>query len=56
MDIRLAVDIHTTHSTPSVGTIQVGLMKWVAVVHCSSVILSKSDIILANYLVEIRVT
>ena len=46
MDIRLTVDIHTTHPTPSVGTIQVGFneMDGCTPIY-SSVILSKTDVI-----------
>jgi hypothetical protein len=46
MDIRLTVDIHTTHPTPSVGTIQVGFNEMDDCTPiCSSVILSKTDVI-----------
>jgi hypothetical protein len=46
IDIRLAVDTHTTHLTPSVGTIQVGFNEMGGCTPiCSSVILSKMDVI-----------
>ena len=46
MDIRLTVDIHTTHPTPSVGTTQVGFNEMDGCTPiCSSVILSKTDVI-----------
>jgi hypothetical protein len=46
MDLRLTVGIHTTHSTLSVGTIQVGFNERGGCTPiCSSVILSKMDVI-----------
>jgi hypothetical protein len=45
IDLRLALSIHTTNSTLSIGTIQVGVNERAATPIHFSVILSKTDVI-----------